>query len=75
MFILSPLEKVWKPHRKLLNPTFNLRILQSFIPIFNEKSNLLVNKIQDEIGKEPFDIMEYFGKCNLETICCKWMSC
>lgn len=38
---------VWRPHRKMLNSTFNFNILNSFIPIFNDKSKYFcVDKIK-----------------------------
>ena len=46
----------WKQRRKMLTPTFHLRILQDFRPIFNEHANLLIHQI-DQIAldqpKEP----------------------
>ncbi|XP_031632678.1 uncharacterized protein LOC116346652 [Contarinia nasturtii] len=59
----------WKPVRKLLNPMFNLKTLQSFIPIFNEKTKYLVKELEKEVGKSAFDIMTYAEDCTLDEIC------
>lgn len=41
----------WKQRRKMLTPTFHFRILQDFMPIFNEHANLLVRHL-DEIAQD-----------------------
>lgn len=62
---------VWKPQRKLLNPTFNNKILQSFIPIFNEKSQIFVDVLAQKVGNQAFDISKQVFACTLEMICCE----
>ncbi|XP_055585668.1 probable cytochrome P450 313a4 [Uranotaenia lowii] len=54
----------WKVQRKLLNPTFNLRILHSFIPIMEKGSRKLVQTLGQIEG--TFDILEYICRCSLE---------
>ncbi|GLV39334.1 Cytochrome P450 313b1 [Carabus blaptoides fortunei] len=49
----------WKVTRKLLNPTFNQKILQSYADIFLEQSTLLVQKLRRETNKDHFDITQY----------------
>ncbi|XP_047036303.1 cytochrome P450 4c21-like isoform X2 [Helicoverpa zea] len=49
----------WKIHRKLLNPAFNLNVLQSFVGEFNRQAKLLVSSLASEAGKGPFDIRPY----------------
>lgn len=60
---------VWRPQRKLLNPTFNNKILLSFISIFNEKSQTLTKVLAKEVGKKAFDISKQFFACTLEMVC------
>ena len=60
---------LWKVHRKLLNPSFNNRILQSFIPIFNQKSDLLINNFSKHVKKGEFDVYPYFSQLTLDMIC------
>ncbi|KAJ6636720.1 Cytochrome P450 4C1 [Pseudolycoriella hygida] len=60
---------VWRPHRKMLNSTFNFNVLNSFIPIFNEKANLMVNNMRKELGKKEFDVSTYLFACTLDMVC------
>lgn len=59
----------WKPIRKLLNPSFNLKILQSFVPIFNEKTNIMIENLDKEAGNPWFDIGAYMHACTLDMVC------
>ncbi|KAF1758090.1 hypothetical protein GCK72_014548 [Caenorhabditis remanei] len=43
--ILTSRKEQWRPKRKLLTPTFHYDILKDFIPIFNEQSKILVQKM------------------------------
>lgn len=61
--------KIWKPHRKILNTTFNLKILQSFVPIFCEKVKHLVRNLGDKINEDYFDITPMVHTCALEMVC------
>ncbi|XP_055321750.1 cytochrome P450 4c3-like [Sitodiplosis mosellana] len=60
---------IWKKSRKLMNPTFNLKMLQSFIPVFNEKVASVVQELKDHVGKSGIDIMPYTNAYSLDTIC------
>ncbi|XP_061399377.1 probable cytochrome P450 313a4 [Musca vetustissima] len=45
--LLSSNDPEWSVHRKHLNPAFSFNILQSFIPIFNEEVNKVVQTFKD----------------------------
>ncbi|KAJ6636721.1 putative cytochrome P450, partial [Pseudolycoriella hygida] len=61
---------IWKPTRKLLNPTFNNKILSSFIPVFNEKTKIMADNLMPlSHGAEPFDISKQFFACTLDMVC------
>lgn len=64
---------IWRPQRKLLNPTFNNKILLSFIPIFNEKSQILAKVLENKVGEKAFDISKQIFACTLEMVCCKFL--
>lgn len=67
--LLSAPLHVWKPQRKLLNPTFNNKILLSFVPIFNEKARIMADILNKKVGEKTFDISKVFYACTLETVC------
>lgn len=63
----------WKPLRKLFNPMFNLKILQSFIPIFNEKTKKFVEELEKEVGNQRgFDIKHHAFHSTLDAICSEY---
>lgn len=60
----------WKVHRKLLNTAFTLKVLQSFIPIFNEGSKEFVNHLSKHVNtREEFNLLDYAVKATLDSIC------
>lgn len=60
---------VWRNHRKLIMPTFNKKILDSFVEVFAEQAEVLVEKLKDEIGNGTFDAFKYTSPCTLAAIC------
>jgi cytochrome P450 family 4 len=56
-------------HRRLISPAFNTKLLEEYMKVFNEKNKILVQKLEDEIGKGEFDVIEYIEPMNLDTIC------
>lgn len=63
-------DDVWKIHRKSLNYSFNLKILQTFIPIFIENAQKLVDDLSVNVGKtKEFDMLSYTTKSALNMIC------
>ncbi|XP_055299855.1 cytochrome P450 4g1-like [Sitodiplosis mosellana] len=59
----------WKPIRKLMNPSFNLKILQSFVPIFNEKAQYMLDKLDKQAGNANFDILPFMNALTLDMVC------
>lgn len=66
--LTAPVTK-WKPHRKIILPAFNQKILDSFIGIFNEQSAILVKCLKKELDQEEFDILEYVRRCTYDIFC------
>ncbi|XP_045506409.1 cytochrome P450 4V2-like isoform X1 [Colias croceus] len=60
---------VWKEHRKIVNPTFNQFVLDSFMGIFNDQSRRLVQEWKERVDCGPFDQLNSLEKNTLETIC------
>lgn len=66
---------IWKKDRRAINPTFNNRILQSFVPVFNANVDILVETLRPYVtGRQPFDIGENIGACTLDMVCGKCIS-
>ncbi|XP_312384.5 probable cytochrome P450 313a4 [Anopheles gambiae] len=67
--LLAAKYDVWKVHRKTLNSTFNARILESFVPIFNDCTQRLVGRL-DRYARsgDRCNILEYISACTLEMI-------
>ncbi|XP_069680185.1 cytochrome P450 4C1-like [Periplaneta americana] len=59
----------WHSHRKMLTPTFHFKILDNFVSVFSENSNILVQKLQGQVGKDCFNIYPYITHCALDIIC------
>ncbi|XP_052869812.1 cytochrome P450 4C1-like [Anopheles cruzii] len=60
----------WRPHRKVIQPSFKLSILQSFIPVFEQKANVMVERLATHVdGTKSFDMYRYTARCTLDMIC------
>jgi hypothetical protein len=53
----------------MITPTFHYKILDSFVEVFSEKSEVLVHKLQKEVGSQGFDVYPYITRCALDIIC------
>lgn len=49
--IFTALPDTWKTHRKALNPTLGTKMVNTFLPIFNEKSKEMVDLMGKHLGK------------------------
>uniref|UniRef100_A0A182JLR2 Uncharacterized protein n=1 Tax=Anopheles atroparvus TaxID=41427 RepID=A0A182JLR2_ANOAO len=67
----------WKTQRKALNPAFNTRILNSFIPVFVDCSKLMVQNIERAVwdGGRSVSIFPFISKCTLEMVCGTTLGC
>uniref|UniRef100_A0A1B0DNC1 Uncharacterized protein n=1 Tax=Phlebotomus papatasi TaxID=29031 RepID=A0A1B0DNC1_PHLPP len=59
----------WKDHRKFLNPCFSLKILQSYMPIFNNEVKTLIGRLGQKIGSGSFDMYDMMDACALDVVC------
>jgi cytochrome P450 family 4 len=53
----------------MITPTFHFKILENFVEVFSEKSQILVSKLQKEVGSQGFDVFPYVTRCALDIIC------
>lgn len=59
--------ELWKQHRRILNPTFSTKIMNSFIPTFNRKAKILVERLDQHVGQE-FEIFRPIFKALTDMI-------
>lgn len=59
----------WRVHRKLIMPTFNQRILSSFVEVFAIQSKIMVKQMEIELDGAEFDVFHYVSLCTLDIIC------
>lgn len=60
--------EMWKKDRRVINGTFNKRILQSFVPIFNENVEWMVEQMRERLGGGVFDVGEPVASCTLSMV-------
>ncbi|XP_034628412.1 cytochrome P450 4V2 [Trachemys scripta elegans] len=59
----------WRSRRKMITPTFHFTILADFLEVINEQANILVDKLEKHVDKEPFDCFLDITLCALDIIC------
>lgn len=67
--LLTSKAEKWRFRRKLLTPSFHFRILEDFMPVFNQQSLQLVNKLKSQPDKDYIDIAPLVVLCTLDVIC------
>ncbi|XP_063239800.1 cytochrome P450 4c3-like [Bacillus rossius redtenbacheri] len=58
----------WKRFHKIITPAFGLPTLKSFIPVFNEKSKILVEVLKRHEDGQPFEMLDYMMMCTLDIV-------
>jgi len=60
----------WHGRRKLLTGAFHFKILEDYISIFDEQSEILISKIDEHVNSgKAFDMFPYITRCALDIIC------
>ncbi|XP_015836239.2 cytochrome P450 4C1, partial [Tribolium castaneum] len=59
----------WKSHRKIINPSFNIQILNSFIGVFNKHSKKLVEKMRKHAGSDSVDVSYWLFRNTIDISC------
>ena len=68
--LLTASGEKWKQRRRLITPSFHFNILQDFLDVMNEQSQVMIQnlKIQQESGRK-FDVGKTITMYALDTIC------
>jgi cytochrome P450 len=64
----------WHNHRRMITPTFHVKILDSFVEVFWQNSEILVRMMQKEVGAQGFDVYPYITLCALDILCGECLS-
>ncbi|XP_059469204.1 cytochrome P450 4c3 [Neocloeon triangulifer] len=67
--LLTSKGQKWHSRRKILTPTFHFRILEDFMEVFTEQSDILVQKLEKEVNNSGFNIFPYATLFALDVIC------
>ncbi|GIY70269.1 hypothetical protein CDAR_248002 [Caerostris darwini] len=59
----------WKSRRKMLNLCFRYDILKTYMPILNDHSRLLVQRLQEETAKDSTKVTGYLSPCTFAIMC------
>lgn len=65
------LAKKWKTQRKILTPAFHFKILESYTDVFNTNATIMMDLLEENKGKEKFNILPFIDNCTLDIICGK----
>ncbi|KAF9416789.1 hypothetical protein HW555_005919 [Spodoptera exigua] len=64
---VAPID-LWKVHRRLMLPIFNNRIIEDYIEVFGKQGKVLVERLQEQVGKPSFDIYQYISSCMMDIV-------
>ncbi|XP_062379514.1 cytochrome P450 4V2 [Sardina pilchardus] len=67
--LLTSTGNKWRQRRKMLTPTFHFSILTDFLEVMNEQAEVLLEKLDKQAGKGPFNCFNHITLCALDIIC------
>lgn len=70
--LITSLGSKWHTHRRLVTPTFHFNILESFLKVFIERTNGMMDQLRTLSETENFvDISPFTQRLTLDFICGK----
>ncbi|XP_065091256.1 cytochrome P450 4d1-like [Ochlerotatus camptorhynchus] len=68
--LLTSTGRKWHSRRKIITPTFHFKILEQFVDIFDQQSNIFVQQLKSVAASgEDFDAFPKVTLCALDVIC------
>ncbi|EAT40476.2 AAEL007815-PA [Aedes aegypti] len=68
--LLTSTGRKWHSRRKIITPTFHFKILEQFVEIFDQQSNIFVGQLKSKAQSgEDFDVFPVVTLCALDVIC------
>lgn len=67
--ISASVKQKWKEHRKFFNFSFNLKILESFLPTFVDYSRNMCDRLESDTEGREFDFFTYAKKVSFDILC------
>ncbi|GJQ82474.1 hypothetical protein Trydic_g14465 [Trypoxylus dichotomus] len=59
----------WKKIRKLLNPAFNVQVIEHHVKYFEKHAIVLIEKLKNALDRGGFDVLPYISSCTLDIMC------
>ncbi|GBP32900.1 Cytochrome P450 4d2 [Eumeta japonica] len=66
--IFAPVS-IWRPRRKIMAPTFSPRILEQFVEIFAEQSDILSRRLAAQSDGAPLSAWPLISAYTLDSVC------
>ncbi|XP_033217287.1 cytochrome P450 4C1-like isoform X2 [Belonocnema kinseyi] len=67
--LLTAPASIWRVHRKLIQPAFNIKVLESFVEVFQKQATIMANEMSAEVDGKEFKTIHYLSSCTLNVIC------
>ncbi|XP_026328887.1 cytochrome P450 4c3-like isoform X2 [Hyposmocoma kahamanoa] len=59
---------IWRRRRKVTVPAFSPKIIENFVEVFSEQSEILVKRLEPRVGTGQFSIWPYLSSYTLDSV-------